>query len=246
MPTNAFRPVFAGHAMQSVSATGNGAPMAFVSPIYKDIYFNPQSPEAEKNFVFLQGNGLPARFSVQPESFVVAELGFGFGLNCALLLTAAREARFTGQLVFFSVDEQMPSREAVRTLLPKLGRARAAYEALWLQRDALCRGESVAVLGARVQVFNGQVHDFFGRTHFLADAWFFDGFSPAKNPLMWSSSVFAAAFARTRVEGTFATYSSAGWVRRNLAAAGFVVDRVPGFAGKREMLTGKKGTDAAP
>ena len=40
--------------------------------------------------------------------------------------------------------------------------------------------------------------------------------------------------------GTFGTYAAAGFVRRNLTAAGFTVERQPGFAGKREMLRGRK------
>jgi len=217
---------------------------SFVSERYDDIYFNLQDPEAEKDFVFLCGNDLYRRLALQPQCLVVAELGFGYGLNCALLLAAAREARYSGSLHFYSVEEKLPTEEQARALLPKLSKSANAYASLWQHRHALSRGERVDIFGVCVTVFPGDVNEFMSRAEFLADAWFFDGFSPAKNSAMWSDAVFAAAFARTRAQGTFATYSSAGWVRRNLLAAGYTVSRVPGFSGKREMLTGKKEKDA--
>jgi tRNA U34 5-methylaminomethyl-2-thiouridine-forming methyltransferase MnmC len=72
------------------------------------------------------------------------------------------------------------------------------------------------------------------------DAWYLDGFAPSRNPDMWSQELMRLVFDRTVPGGTFATYAAAGFVRRNLAAAGFVVERLPGFAGKREMLRGDK------
>jgi tRNA 5-methylaminomethyl-2-thiouridine biosynthesis bifunctional protein len=215
----------------------------FFSEQYEDIYFNPENPEAEKDFVFIQGNNLPARLLTSGD-MVVAELGFGYGLNCALLIAAAREANFSHHLHYFSVEEKLPTFNDACGLLPKLTRSRDAYAALWQHRDALSRGETVCISHVSVSVFPGQVEEFLASADFLTDAWFFDGFSPAKNPAMWSDAVFAGAYARTREQGTFATYSSAGWVRRNLISAGFHVNKVPGFAGKREMLTGIKNSDA--
>ena len=76
------------------------------------------------------------------------------------------------------------------------------------------------------------------------DAWFLDGFAPAKNPQMWSDAVLAQVARTSRPGATLATYTSAGHVRRGLQAAGFMVQRVPGHGRKREMLTGVR--DAPP
>jgi tRNA U34 5-methylaminomethyl-2-thiouridine-forming methyltransferase MnmC len=73
---------------------------------------------------------------------------------------------------------------------------------------------------------------------FDADTWYLDGFSPARNPEMWSEELMQAVASRTCEGGTFATYSAAGWVRRNLRAAGFTVEKRPGHAGKRDMSIG--------
>jgi tRNA U34 5-methylaminomethyl-2-thiouridine-forming methyltransferase MnmC len=71
-----------------------------------------------------------------------------------------------------------------------------------------------------------------------ADAWFLDGFSPAKNPELWSAELMAEVARHTAPSGTFATYTAAGHVRRALADAGFEVTRQPGFGRKRHMTTG--------
>ena len=75
-----------------------------------------------------------------------------------------------------------------------------------------------------------------------ADAWFLDGFSPAKNPELWSDSLMAEVGAHTNLHGSFATYTAAGAVRRALQAAGFQVDRLPGHGRKRHMTVGTRQT----
>ena len=74
-----------------------------------------------------------------------------------------------------------------------------------------------------------------------ADAWYLDGFSPAKNPELWGEDLMAAVARHTRPDGTFATYTAAGHVRRALAQAGFTVTRAAGFGTKRHMSTGVLG-----
>ena len=71
-----------------------------------------------------------------------------------------------------------------------------------------------------------------------ADAWFLDGFSPAKNPEMWCEKVMAGVGTHTNAKGTFATFTAAGHVRRALEAVGFDVMRTPGFGRKRHMSRG--------
>ena len=72
-----------------------------------------------------------------------------------------------------------------------------------------------------------------------ADAWYLDGFSPAKNPEMWSPDLMAQVARHTAAGGTCATYTAAGHVRASLAAAGFVVQRVAGHGTKRHMTVGR-------
>jgi tRNA U34 5-methylaminomethyl-2-thiouridine-forming methyltransferase MnmC len=91
-----------------------------------------------------------------------------------------------------------------------------------------------------LRVIGGEAEDTVRQWSGLADAWYLDGFSPAKNQAMWSLDLMQHVFNHTMPHGTFATYTAAGWVRRNLLAAGFSVSKCKGFSGKREMLQGCK------
>ncbi len=71
-----------------------------------------------------------------------------------------------------------------------------------------------------------------------ADAWFLDGFAPSKNSDMWSETLFQEIARLSETNTTFATFTSAGEVRRRLQAAGFNVRKAAGFGKKREMLHG--------
>ncbi|HEY8191681.1 MAG TPA: FAD-dependent 5-carboxymethylaminomethyl-2-thiouridine(34) oxidoreductase MnmC, partial [Alphaproteobacteria bacterium] len=71
------------------------------------------------------------------------------------------------------------------------------------------------------------------------DAWFLDGFAPAKNADMWTDRVFAEMARLSAAHATFATYTVAGAVKRGLEAAGFTAEKKPGFGRKNEMLCGR-------
>ena len=91
-----------------------------------------------------------------------------------------------------------------------------------------------------VQVIIGDVQTTLAEWPGQADAWYLDGFSPAKNPEMWSPEVMAEVGRHTASGGTFATYTAAGHVRASLTAAGFQVERVAGHGTKRHMTRGRK------
>ncbi|NCU21352.1 FAD-dependent oxidoreductase, partial [Candidatus Falkowbacteria bacterium] len=106
---------------------------------------------------------------------------------------------------------------------------------------AMARGETrFALRTIAVELILGDARSTLPAWQGKADAWFLDGFSPAKNPEMWGEALMAEVGAHTAPGGTFATYTAAGFVRRGLAAAGFAVERVPGHAGKRHMSRGEK------
>ena len=68
------------------------------------------------------------------------------------------------------------------------------------------------------------------------DVIFFDAFGPDKQPDLWVIPVFEKLFSMMNSNGILVTYSAKGQVRRNMQAAGFTVERIPGPPGKREML----------
>ncbi|MEJ6848639.1 tRNA (5-methylaminomethyl-2-thiouridine)(34)-methyltransferase MnmD [Sinorhizobium fredii] len=195
----------------------------------------------ECGHVFLSGNRLPARWSTGG-TFTIGELGFGTGLNFCETWRQWKQAKIsTGELHFVSF-ERFPMRagEIDRALShwPEIEAARQALVAHWPEAQA---GRiDIDFNDVRLTVICGAALDGLSALREDFDAWYLDGFAPSRNPDMWSQQLMQAVFDKTVQGGTFATYAAAGFVRRNLAAAGFVVERLPGFAGKREMLRGDK------
>ena len=106
---------------------------------------------------------------------------------------------------------------------------------------AWARGNRRFALGAlEVEVIVGDARETLPGWGGLADAWYLDGFSPAKNPELWEPGLMRAVANHTAPHGTFATYTAAGFVRRGLEAAGFNVERAPGYGRKRHMSRGVK------
>ena len=197
-----------------------------VSRRFDDPYFSLAGGLAETRHVFLSGNDLPAR--LRP-GFHVAETGFGTGLNLlALSQIATVPVRFT-------------SFEAFPLTLPDLARAHAAFPALEPLAAQLRAGwgrGDIQVGQVTARIIIGDARETLPAWADTADAWFLDGFSPARNPELWSDELLAAVGVHTAPGGSFATYTAAGHVRRALQAAGFHVTRAPGFAGKRHMSRG--------
>ncbi|MDO5641426.1 MAG: tRNA (5-methylaminomethyl-2-thiouridine)(34)-methyltransferase MnmD [Paracoccus sp. (in: a-proteobacteria)] len=197
-----------------------------VSTRFDDPYFSLAGGLEETRHVFLAGNDLPAR--LRP-GFHVAELGFGTGLNLlALAEIAPIPIRFT-------------SFEAYPFDISQLQRAHAAFPALAELSAELRAGygpQPFRVGRVEVTLIFGDARDQLPKWPDAADAWFLDGFSPARNPELWGPALMGEVAAHTRKSGSFATYSAAGHVRRALEAAGFAVSRAPGYAGKRHMSRG--------
>lgn len=196
----------------------------------------------ECGHVFLDGNGLPGRWS-DTEAFRIGELGFGTGLNFCETWRQWKLHRPPGGHLHFTSFELFPmkAKELGRALgrFPDIGQESAALAALWPEAPE-GRVELDLDPQTRLTVVCGPAMTGVEADPGSMDAWFLDGFAPARNPDMWSAALMAAIFARTRAGGTFATYAAAGFVRRNLIAAGFSVERRKGFAGKREMLCGSR------
>ena len=204
-----------------------------ISTQFDDPYYSLDNGLAETQHVFLDGNDLPARFK---DGFHVAELGFGTGLNFLATLEAFRWSGTSGRLRFTSF-EAFPMAPA------DLNTALAPYTDLPTEVLKVPSLETVNGPDFELRVIIGDARTTLPNWTDEADAWFLDGFSPAKNPELWEEGLMKAVGAKTKSGGTFATYTAAGHVRRALADAGFEVQRVPGFGRKRHMTVGRM-TDA--
>lgn len=207
-----------------------------VSERFDDPYYSRADGLAESRHVFLDGNDLEARFRAVTGTFHVAELGFGTGLN--MLATVALWQRLApAAALHLTSFERYPLNRAemARALAqwPELSGVAGELLAAWPSRK-------IDLQGVELTVIEGDVATTLPGWRGQADAWFLDGFAPSRNPEMWSEPVLNAVAEHTVRNGTFATYSAAGFVRRGLQAAGFEVVRRPGFGSKREMLTGRR------
>ncbi len=170
--------------------------------------------------------------------FHVAELGFGTGLNMLATYLAFEAAGAPGPLFYTSFEAYPMTGHDMSRALDVFPEAAAVADA---DDRAWSRGERQFSLGAmRVEVIEGDARATLPRWAGRANAWYLDGFSPAKNPALWEADLMAAVGAHTAPGGTFATYTAAGFVRRALEAAGFAVERRPGFGRKRHMSVGCK------
>jgi len=201
-----------------------------VATAFDDPYFT--GGLAESQHVFMAGNDLPLRLR---DGFHVAELGFGTGLN---LLMLAQAWTGPGTLRFTSFEAfPMRADDMARALAP-FGLAMAGdLTRAWAEATGPVR--HLTLPGVIAQIRIGDARDTLGQWHGQADAWFLDGFAPARNPELWGEDLMAQVGAHTAPGGTLATYTAAGHVRRGLAAAGFTVQRVPGFGRKKHMTIGR-------
>lgn len=216
-----------------------------VSTRYGEAYFGAADALGEARHVFLGGNGLPAAFrhprsggARRPAPFRVAELGFGTGLNALATALEWRAAGRTDRLIYTAFEAHPLSAADMAKALrswPELAALAAPLVGAW------ARGERAILLGGpnggavEIEVIEGDARATLPDWPGAADAWFLDGFSPARNPELWEPALLHAIAAKSAGGASLATYSAAGAVRAGLAAAGFVVERVQGFGAKKHM-----------
>ncbi len=205
-----------------------------VSRRFDDPYFSLHDGLAETRHVFLAGNDLPGRLC---DGFHIAELGFGTGLNMlATALAWVRTGR-PGTVRFTSFEAfPLPGADIARALqaFPEVLDVAIPFLAQWA-----AGARQITLPGLSLRVITGDARTSLPAWHGRADAWYLDGFSPARNPELWSPGLMAEVARHTAPGGTFATYTAAGHVRRGLCDAGFTVTRAPGHERKRHMTTGR-------
>ncbi|MBM9593729.1 tRNA (5-methylaminomethyl-2-thiouridine)(34)-methyltransferase MnmD [Roseitranquillus sediminis] len=207
--------------------TAGGVP---VSTRFDDPYFSLEDGLAEARHVFLRGNGLPGRFR---PGFRIGELGFGTGLNVLAAWRAWLDADLGGPLEVTSFEAWPLTADAMETALaafPELAPLASELTTAWRAGRRMIETPTL-----RLTVIVGDARRTVGAWDGQVDAWFLDGFAPARNPELWETALMREVARHTAPGGTAATYSAAGAVRRALTEAGFSVERRAGFGRKRHM-----------
>lgn len=235
------------------------------SPLFDDIYYARNQGIAESHHVFIQGNKLLQRWqdaSTQP-LWLIAETGFGTGLNflycAALFLTHAHP---DAQLHFVSFEkhplikqdfhriaiEHSPQWQNNQEQELFLALAQAFYQ----DYPHLMLGTHRRQLHPRITLelvygdANQQLPLWTAEHTNTVDAWFLDGFAPTKNNDFWNAYLYRAIYQSTKANGTLATFTAAGHVRRGLQQEGFTVTKAPGFGHKRDMTQAIKRSLGQP
>ncbi len=222
-----------------LSLQADGTPY---SEAYGDVYHSAHGGPEQARHVFLGGNDLPGRWQRQAR-FVILETGFGLGLNFLTTWAAwAADPERCDRLHFISVEKhpfEAADLARAQTAWPLFAPLAAELQARW---PLLLPGtHRLEFAGGRVvlTLIFGDATRELREIEAEVDAFYLDGFSPARNPELWTPEL---ARSLTRLAGpgaTLATWSVAGHVRQALDAAGFDLEKRPGFAGKRQMLTGR-------
>ena len=212
---------------------------ALYSPGFGDIYHSVDGAIEETRHVFLSGNDLPRRWR-DVAQFTIVETGFGCGLNFLATWEAHTQSGTDCRLHFVSVEKHPFTRE-------DLAQALAAWPALGARSSQLLAAYPPLIDGFhRVRFESGRVTltllfgdaaEMLGELDARADAFYLDGFAPARNPDMWSTTLFEQLRRLAAPGATAATYSVASVVRAGLHDVGFITRKVPGFGRKRDMLT---------
>lgn len=223
-----------------------------ISDKFDDVYFSNQDGLSESHYVFLEGNQLWERWvHYQEAHFVIAETGFGTGLNFFAVTTLFREFRQKHpdsplkRLYFISFEKYpllLDALQQAHLAYPQFSHLAQHLQQHWLNPIQGCYRfhfdeTTLDLWFGDVSENLPQLGDYMNDK---IDAWFLDGFAPSKNPDMWNEQLYQQMFRFTKPQGTFATFTAASAVRKGLENAGFDITKRKGFGKKRECLSGQK------
>ncbi len=240
----------------NISFQNDGSPY---SHQFNDIYFDTNQGTSQSECVFIDGNNISARLAKHPEDFVIAETGFGTGLNFLLTLAVFHRLKqcqnqhdtgnsTTSKLHFISVEKYPLSKVQLTQSLKALPQLTFFSQQLIEQYpETPANNITLSFLDGSVTlqlIFDDATQGLASlnskekpHNQALVDAWFLDGFSPEKNPKMWHAGLFQQVARLSKEQATLTTFTVAGKVRRQLIAVGFRVEKRQAVGKKNELLS---------
>lgn len=229
---------------------------------FDDIYFDSESGYQQSHEIFIESNDIIQRLLNTTGTLTIAETGFGTGLNFLLTLQAYQEAQKQTseqlpRLHFISVEKYPLSKvELTKSLaiLPQLSDLTSQLIAVYPAGNPDSFGElhQCEFFNQKIKLTllfddasNGLAKLSPPRTKPLShtivktelvDVWYLDGFSPAKNPAMWSDALFSQIARLSQEQATLSTFTVAGFVKRHLQAIGFRIRKRSSQGKKKEVL----------
>lgn len=231
-----------------------------VSDHFDDVYFSNVNGLEETRYVFIEQNHLPTRWQTcEQRRFVVAETGFGTGLNFLATWQAFEQFRkahpdsAVKELHFISFEKfpvKLDDLVKAHHAWPELAEYAKQLQTHYPIAVPECHRIVLADGSITLDLWFGDIKDCMPlvptTSEGIVDAWFLDGFAPSKNPEMWNQTLFNGMANLAKSQATCATFTAAGFVRRGFIEAGFAMKKVKGFGTKREMLAGSFGERSLP
>jgi tRNA U34 5-methylaminomethyl-2-thiouridine-forming methyltransferase MnmC len=227
-----------------VRTTGDGSPTLYV-PALDEHYHSHHGAAQESRHVFIEAGLAPllAAGLGQNGLLRVLEVGLGTGLNALLTLEAAQA---TGALIEYDGYETFPLPAAAVAALASqwtdnnAADTRFTFSIAFKQLHAAPWGSVVEI---DETLFLTKIQQPVQQADLGADLYnliYFDAFAPEKQPELWTEDVFARLYAAAAPGAVLVSYCAQGQFRRNLRAAGWLTEKLPGPPGKREMTRARK------
>ena len=210
---------------------------------YNDVYWSLDGGWAEKKYVFLDSVGISERW-IEKEVFSILELGFGGGIN--FLATRQKWREFKSckkKLNYISIEQSPLPLTTLKNLYNNLEIDSNLYDDFLSKYISIEKGNHTLSFPSDsldLYLEIGNVLQILKNLNIEVDVLFLDGFSPSKNPDMWSLEIFQELFRICKTDGVFTTYSTASMVKENAISAGFGIEKIKGFGRKKWMLHGIK------
>lgn len=219
---------------------------------YNDRYFDVVDAISEAKQIFFDGNEIIKKLqtSVPTPKLIIGETGFGPGRTFIAIIEYLNSSKIKdASIIYNSVELHPLTSDQIRLIFQEFSKDAdsliepflEAYDTInisehrWHQIRLNCHF-GLITLNLRI----GEALSMVSELDSPCDVWFLDGHSPSTNPAMWRPELLMAIGEKTRYLGSCATYTVAGRVRRSLISAGFSVEKVPGFGGKKEVLKAVK------
>lgn len=214
------------------------------------MYYNHELGIAESEHVFLFGNNLIERWSSHQDDFVIAETGFGTGLN--FLTSCFHWQRINGtksnrRLTYIAFEATPLSNEQIAYALSAFPQLASLSAQLIQQLPPLIVGSYLIQLDKNIELvlYYQPAEEIMPKLSFAANAWYLDGFAPSRNASIWSPVIYDNLARCSAYAATVATYSVANQVQQMLEERGFIISKKTGIGKKKHMLTALLSKSAA-
>lgn len=240
-----------GHKVTSINKIifrDDGSPYSLE---FDDIYFDTESGSQQSEHVFIKGNEIAEYILNSTEEFTIAETGFGTGLNFLLTLKLYIKLSQDHQLSplhFISTEKYPLTKSQLRKALSCLD-SLTEESAQLIEQYPEQPSDKVEFSFFNEQIkltllFDDSTQAFEAiklprKSTGLVNAWYLDGFSPARNPEMWQDTLFEQMARLSKPQATMSTFTIAGFIRRGLEKVGFRLEKKEYDGSKNEILTGK-------